>query len=151
MPSPMSAGLHVRVSPLVFRSGQCPSSCCSSAWRAVKSAGAPRLVGGRSLPRQLRSRGHVPVAESTEALAARLFRADNRMGVAGTLHRISAIRDRTHAVVGLTYRVGRAMPGALRRPCVALPAAAHVLRYPRGRPPTRVAYQADQHLALSGT
>jgi len=117
----------------------------------VKSAGAPRLVGGRSLPRQLRSRGHVPVAESTEALAARLFRADNRMGVAGTLHRISAIRDRTHAVVGLTYRVGRAMPGALRRPCVALPAAAHVLRYPRGRPPTRVAYQADQHLALSGT
>ncbi len=45
--------------------------------------------------------------------SADLFYADNRMGVEGTLHRISAIRNRdTHrSVIGLTYRVGRHMPG----------------------------------------
>ncbi|KAK9834996.1 hypothetical protein WJX81_003102 [Elliptochloris bilobata] len=46
-----------------------------------------------------------------EALAARVFRADNRAGVAGTLHRISAIRDRDRSIVGLTYRCGRSVPG----------------------------------------
>jgi len=35
------------------------------------------------------------------------------MGVEGTLHRISAIRnrDKQRSVIGLTYRVGRHMPG----------------------------------------
>lgn len=36
---------------------------------------------------------------------------DNRAGVEGTLHRISAIRNRRGAVVGLTCRVGRAVTG----------------------------------------
>ncbi|DBA79023.1 TPA: PFAM ATPase associated with various cellular activities (AAA) [Trebouxia sp. C0004] len=42
-----------------------------------------------------------------------LFYADNRLGVEGTLHRISAIRnrDKHRSVIGLTYRVGRHMPG----------------------------------------
>ena len=45
--------------------------------------------------------------------SADLFYADNRMGIEGTLHRISAIRNRdTHrSVIGLTNRVGRHMPG----------------------------------------
>lgn len=41
------------------------------------------------------------------------FDADNRAGIARTLHRISAIRNRRNAVVGLTCRVGRAVYGTL--------------------------------------
>lgn len=36
------------------------------------------------------------------------FGGDNRAGIAGTLHRISAIRNRKGNLVGLTCRVGRA-------------------------------------------
>ncbi|CAI5474330.1 unnamed protein product [Closterium sp. Yama58-4] len=39
------------------------------------------------------------------------FGGDNRAGVEGTLHRISAIRNRKGDVVGLTCRVGRAVTG----------------------------------------
>jgi stage III sporulation protein SpoIIIAA len=39
------------------------------------------------------------------------FGGDNRAGVEGTLHRISAIRNRREDVVGLTCRVGRAVTG----------------------------------------
>jgi len=39
------------------------------------------------------------------------FGGDNRAGVEGTLHRISAIRSRSGKVVGLTCRVGRAVTG----------------------------------------
>lgn len=39
------------------------------------------------------------------------FGGDNRAGVQGTLHRISAIRNRRGAIVGLTVRVGRAVTG----------------------------------------
>lgn len=39
------------------------------------------------------------------------FGGDNRAGIDGTLHRISAIRNRVGRVVGLTCRVGRAVPG----------------------------------------
>ncbi|KAG6476670.1 hypothetical protein ZIOFF_065916 [Zingiber officinale] len=39
------------------------------------------------------------------------FGGDNRAGVEGTLHRISAIRSRKGLIVGLTCRVGRAVSG----------------------------------------
>ncbi|XP_010542402.1 PREDICTED: uncharacterized protein ycf45 [Tarenaya hassleriana] len=39
------------------------------------------------------------------------FGADNRAGIEGTLHRISAIRSRKGSIVGLTCRVGRAVSG----------------------------------------
>ena len=39
------------------------------------------------------------------------FGGDNRAGVQGTLHRISALRNRKGKVVGLTCRVGRAVTG----------------------------------------
>ncbi|XP_058194470.1 uncharacterized protein ycf45 isoform X1 [Rhododendron vialii] len=39
------------------------------------------------------------------------FGKDNRAGIEGTLHRISAIRNREGKVVGLTCRVGRAIRG----------------------------------------
>ena len=53
---------------------------------------------------------NLPAGE-VAALAACPFRADNRAGVPGTLHRISAIRDRDRSVIGLTYRVGRSVAG----------------------------------------
>src|SRR5690606_10932088 len=41
------------------------------------------------------------------------FGGDNRAGIERTLHRISAIRNRTGEIVGLTCRVGRAVFGTL--------------------------------------
>ena len=41
------------------------------------------------------------------------FGADNRAGIERTLHRISAIRNRKGAVIGLTCRVGRAVYGVI--------------------------------------
>ena len=41
------------------------------------------------------------------------FDADNRAGLERTLHRISAIRNRRHEIVGLTCRVGRAVFGTI--------------------------------------
>ncbi|NJN80076.1 MAG: AAA family ATPase [Anaerolineales bacterium] len=41
------------------------------------------------------------------------FDADNRAGMERTLHRISAIRNRRTAIVGLTCRVGRAVYGTV--------------------------------------
>ncbi|HXU31034.1 MAG TPA: R3H domain-containing nucleic acid-binding protein [Thermoanaerobaculia bacterium] len=41
------------------------------------------------------------------------FGADNRAGIERTLHRISALRNRTGEVVGLTCRVGRAVYGTI--------------------------------------
>ncbi len=39
------------------------------------------------------------------------FGDDNRAGIAATLHRISAIRNRRGGIVGLTLRIGRAVSG----------------------------------------
>lgn len=41
------------------------------------------------------------------------FGGDNRAGIEQTLHRISAIRNRTGEVIGLTLRVGRAVFGTI--------------------------------------
>lgn len=41
------------------------------------------------------------------------FSSDNRAGIEQTLHRISAIRNRTGEVIGLTCRVGRAVYGTI--------------------------------------
>lgn len=40
------------------------------------------------------------------------FAIDNRAGISRTLHRISAIRNRKNAIIGLTCRVGRAISGS---------------------------------------
>ena len=42
------------------------------------------------------------------------FGGDNRAGIERTLHRISAIRNRTGKIVGLTLRVGRAVFGTIK-------------------------------------
>lgn len=41
------------------------------------------------------------------------FSGDNRAGIEQTLHRISAIRNRTDEIIGLTCRVGRAIFGTI--------------------------------------
>lgn len=41
------------------------------------------------------------------------FTSDNRAGIPGTLHRISAIRNRKGNVIGLTCRIGRAITGTI--------------------------------------
>lgn len=41
------------------------------------------------------------------------FTSDNRSGIPGTLHRISAIRNRKEKVIGLTCRVGRVVTGTI--------------------------------------
>ncbi len=42
-----------------------------------------------------------------------LFGLDNRAGIGGTLHRISALRNRRGDIIGLTCRVGRAVYGTV--------------------------------------
>ncbi len=49
------------------------------------------------------------LAEITKSISE--FDADNRAGIERTLHRISAIRNRHGDVVGLTFRIGRAVYG----------------------------------------
>lgn len=58
-----------------------------------------------------------PAAGSAAASAMRhashfagMFRQDGRMGVPGTLHRISVLRNASGSPVGLTYRLGRHVP-----------------------------------------
>ena len=52
-------------------------------------------------------------AEDIDYVVQRLgrFTDDNRAGIERTLHRISAIRNRTGTIIGLTCRVGRALYG----------------------------------------
>ncbi len=58
---------------------------------------------------------HAVTHEDLEAVVSRLspFGGDNRAGIERTLHRISAIRNRTGNIVGLTCRVGRAVYGTI--------------------------------------
>jgi stage III sporulation protein AA len=41
----------------------------------------------------------------------KFFSSDNRIGIRGSLHRISCKRSRTNGIDGLTYRIGRHAPG----------------------------------------
>lgn len=53
--------------------------------------------------------------EDIEYITSRVqeFTSDNRSGIPGTLHRISAIRNRQGKVVGLTCRIGRVVTGTI--------------------------------------
>ena len=58
-------------------------------------------------------REKIVTADELETAERRLgaFGGDNRAGLPGTLHRISAIRNRLGGIIGLTCRVGRATSG----------------------------------------
>ncbi len=67
-------------------------------------------------PSRVRALGEAPLQRvDLAAVVERLgsFGGDNRAGIERTLHRISAIRNRTGDVVGLTCRVGRAVFGTV--------------------------------------
>jgi hypothetical protein len=51
-------------------------------------------------------------APARASAGALLFTSDNRLALPGSLHRISAMRDPSRQVYGLTYRIGRHVPGA---------------------------------------
>lgn len=53
--------------------------------------------------------------EDINYIAARIqeFTSDNRSGIPGTLHRISAIRNRQGKIIGLTCRIGRVVTGTI--------------------------------------
>jgi stage III sporulation protein SpoIIIAA len=67
-------------------------------------------------PARVVSLGSEPLGRvELAAVVARLgaFGGDNRSGIERTLHRISAIRNRTGEIVGLTCRVGRSVFGTV--------------------------------------
>ena len=66
---------------------------------------------GRALPLSDRPIERSDLAAVVDRLGP--FAGDNRAGIERTLHRISAIRNRSGEVVGLTCRVGRAVHGTV--------------------------------------
>jgi stage III sporulation protein SpoIIIAA len=75
-----------------------------------------RLPEARYLDRHTINLSDIPVSEKDlEHAIERIgqFSGDNRAGIERTLHRISAIRNRTGKVIGLTCRVGRAVSGTI--------------------------------------
>jgi stage III sporulation protein SpoIIIAA len=89
---------------------------------AVASGSLIEVVMDLGRPAEMRfQHGEVTLDEievsrdDLESVAERIgqFGADNRAGIERTLHRISAIRNRSGDIVGLTCRVGRAVYGTI--------------------------------------
>ena len=74
-----------------------------------------RIPEARYPGRSVELGGHCLERQDLEEMVNRIgqFGADNRAGIERTLHRISAIRNRSGAVVGLTCRVGGAVFGTV--------------------------------------
>lgn len=74
-----------------------------------------RLPEARFRDRELVLSEHEVSDADIEHVVARIgvFGQDNRAGIERTLHRISAIRNRSGRIVGLTCRVGRAVYGTI--------------------------------------
>jgi stage III sporulation protein SpoIIIAA len=74
-----------------------------------------RVCEARYVDREIALTSHEIAQDEIDYVVARIgsFGDDNRAGIARTLHRISAIRNRRGAVVGLTCRVGRAVYGTI--------------------------------------
>lgn len=76
------------------------------------------------------------------------FGGDNRAGIEGTLHRISALRNRKNVIVGLTCRVGRAISGHVDMIQDLLAQNDSLLFL--GRPGKMIIFQSDRPAAPSG-
>ena len=74
-----------------------------------------RIPEARFAGREETLSDHDVTAEDIAYVISRIgqFGGDNRAGIERTLHRISALRNRSGKVVGLTLRVGRAMYGTM--------------------------------------
>ena len=87
-------------------------SDCAQVLEVVMDVGRPPLARYPSGDIRL---AETPITPSDlEGAVSRLgaFGDDNRAGIDATLHRVSALRARSGRVVGLTARVGRAVPGS---------------------------------------
>jgi stage III sporulation protein AA len=104
------AVLPQRVSRWIMRSGK-----IAGLQEIVLDLGAlPEIRFENALGERVPELGAVTVEDIAGVTAAiGVFNGDNRAGLEGTLHRISAIRNRMGVVVGLTCRVGRAIYGAV--------------------------------------
>lgn len=74
-----------------------------------------RLPMARFVEREVEISAQEVTREDLDEVISRIgvFDADNRAGIERTLHRISAIRNKFGAVVGLTLRVGRSVYGTI--------------------------------------
>lgn len=74
-----------------------------------------RLPEARFPARVVELQGMEVTLDDIDYVVARVgeFGKDNRAGIERTLHRISAIRNRTGRIVGLTCRIGRAVYGTI--------------------------------------
>ena len=74
-----------------------------------------RLPMARFVDREFEISSQEVTREQIDEVVSRIgsFDADNRAGIERTLHRISAIRNKLGAIVGLTCRVGRAVYGTI--------------------------------------
>jgi hypothetical protein len=72
---------------------------------------APFLAAGSGPLSNSRPTSSSMLTQVPDIHGACLFNTDNRMALPGQLHRISAMRDAS-GVYGLTYRIGRHVPGA---------------------------------------
>lgn len=106
--------LHLLVATL-------PKALQEALW-ALKPDGLLEIVMDIGRPPQARFAGRAielsdqPVSRTDldhVVAAIGQFSADNRAGIEGTLHRISALRNRRGEVIGLTLRVGRAVFGTI--------------------------------------
>ncbi|KAG9415755.1 Uncharacterized protein ycf45 [Aphanomyces cochlioides] len=94
--APLSApGVTLSLSDIVLDKGCCP-------WATI--AGSRLVLGDDS---------RVVTSQDLDAIVANVggFGSDNRAGLEGQLHRVSAVRNRRKEIVGLTLRVGRHIPG----------------------------------------
>lgn len=105
--------LLLDVLPVRLRAAVLEAGAVTDLIEIVMDLGRPaeirRHEGARSFP-------EIEVSqEDLDQLVARIgdFGEDNRAGIARTLHRISAIRNRKGRVIGLTLRVGRAVFGTV--------------------------------------
>ncbi len=74
-----------------------------------------RLPMARFVDREFEISSQEVTRQELDEVVSRIgtFDADNRAGIERTLHRISAIRNKMGAIVGLTCRVGRAVYGTI--------------------------------------
>jgi len=86
---------------------------CSELLEVVMDLG--RLPEARYPDREIVLSNKEVTEEDIEYIVSRIatFGGDNRAGIARTLHRISAIRNREGHIVGLTCRIGRAVYGTI--------------------------------------
>jgi len=79
--------------------------------RAIGSSLNHSSSSFRSIHSSLSNAADKPSRSCSMRAYGDMFHSDQRLGVPSTLHRIAAIRNRDNDVIGLTYRIGRHVPG----------------------------------------